>query len=104
MDLLRRIERVFHEELNNFRRSIQCRNGVNGARCDTVHMEWFAVPEDVAIRTVKRWKRVLDYAPYGDSGLLNSFWSDRVKDGSYLRVGEQQKELDLERAHQRYQS
>jgi hypothetical protein len=53
MDLLRIIDRVCHAESNNFRRTIQCTEGVNGARYNTLHNEWFAVPEQVAVRTVK---------------------------------------------------
>lgn len=63
IDLRRIIERVCHAELNNSRRTIQCTEGVNGARCDTLHNEWFAVSEEVAVWTVKRWRRFLDYEP-----------------------------------------
>lgn len=83
MDLLRVIERVCHEEINNFRRTIQCTKGVNKTRCTSFHDEWLAVPEQVAVRTVKLWKRYLNCAPYAESGKLNDDWRDRLADDTH---------------------
>lgn len=103
MDLLRRMERVCHEELNNFRRTIQCKEGVNGAKCNTLHAEWFEVHEDVAIRTVKRWRKFLDYKPYEDDGRMSEFWRKRLYGSSY-EFGTGEGELDHLTAHRRYES
>lgn len=96
MDLLRRIEKVCHEELNNFRRKMDCKNeGVTG-KCNTVHGEWFAVDKAVAIRTVKRWRAFLDHSPYGDDGVLDEFWKARLGDGKYWRFEASEGEEDHE--------
>jgi hypothetical protein len=85
MDLLSRIETVCHEELNNFRRRLTCnkqsKDKPNG--CGKVHEEWFAVEEEVAERTVKRWRRFLVHKPYDKHGILNTFWRDRLEGENY---------------------
>ncbi|KAF2179902.1 hypothetical protein K469DRAFT_715997 [Zopfia rhizophila CBS 207.26] len=102
--LLHRVEKLCHEELNNFRRILSCKKDINGARHDAAHKEWFAVPEAVAIRTVKRWRKFIDFAPYSESGVLTDFWDDRVyKCGGYMQVSDTEDEFDYERAGERYQ-
>ncbi|KAF2106266.1 T5orf172 domain-containing protein [Lophiotrema nucula] len=80
MDLLRRIETLCHEELNNFRRRMKCKDGLNRqVKCNTVHEEWFAVDKEVAKRTVERWWKFLKSDPYGESGYLNGDWVARLE-------------------------
>jgi hypothetical protein len=99
MPLLRRVERLCHEELANFQRPLNC-NETN-TRCDTVHKEWFNVTEEVAIRTVKRWLLFISKNPYTTHGNLKSgFWEDVVCNGEYLKTS---KDDDLDRTHERYQ-
>jgi hypothetical protein len=87
MDLLRRIEKVCHVELNNFRRRMDCKHeGVVGGKCTTVHDEWFAVEADVAVRTVERWRGFLDHEPYTKVGKLDGFWEGRLSRKNYGRV------------------
>jgi hypothetical protein len=81
MDLLERIEKLCYEELNNFRRRMDCKHRpVAGGKCDTVHEEWFAVDYEIAETTVKRWRTFLKYDPYWDDGYMTISWKERVKD------------------------
>lgn len=102
MDLLRRIEKVCHMELHNFRRSMNCESR-NGSKCKSTHNEWFAVHERVAVRTVERWKRFLELKPYRDDGLLYDKWYRKINEGSYLLIDDED-DLDDEKSDQRYQS
>ncbi|KAF1958623.1 hypothetical protein CC80DRAFT_591556 [Byssothecium circinans] len=80
MEYLRRIERVCHAELHNFRRPMNCGESANGlSRCEVVHKEWFNVSEDVAIQVIRRWMRFLAQDPYTDVGLLNEFWGKKIR-------------------------
>jgi len=99
MPLLRRVERLCHEELDNFRRPLDCNETDTG--CDTVHKEWFNVTEEVAIRTVKRWLSFISQSPYSRHGNLQSEWEDMVYEGAYLKTDRNE---DLDRTDQRYQS
>jgi hypothetical protein len=74
---LKRIERLCQEELNNFRRRLDC--GVRSVKCSTMHREWFAVDYKVAERTVERWTQFLDQIPYAEDGRITNHWHDMIE-------------------------
>jgi hypothetical protein len=60
-----RIERLVHAELSEYRRRIYCE------RCLKQHVEWFTVPEAVAIASLKKWSLWMAGRPYEEK---NSEW------------------------------
>ncbi|KAL1597104.1 hypothetical protein SLS60_008686 [Paraconiothyrium brasiliense] len=79
-DVLKKIESVCHEQLNNYRRRMDCKLHGGTSKCNTLHKEWFAVDKQVAIRTVKMWRSFLDHNPYGVHGVFENTWRDSVND------------------------
>ena len=59
-----RVEKLCHLELQPFLRVMTCVKGKDGANHNCRHKEWFAVPEEVALQTVKRWLRFIESMPY----------------------------------------
>lgn len=84
MENLRRIERLCHAQLNNYRRRMNCQEGNNA--CKVIHTEWFAVPESVAKETVRLWVRFFSQNPYGEYGVLNEYWTKRVSDPQFMSL------------------
>jgi hypothetical protein len=78
-DVLKVIEAICHAQLNNSRRYMDCGRYGLSSKCATKHKEWFAVPKEVAVNTVKMWKAFLDHNPYGHDGVLNERWSSSLK-------------------------
>ncbi|KAJ4346578.1 uncharacterized protein N0V89_010509 [Didymosphaeria variabile] len=87
-DVLRKIEAVCHEQLNNFRRYMDCKSHGKAPKCMTKHDEWFAVPKEVAIRTVSMWTAFLDHNPYGHDGALEKKWADSLNKFHLLELNE----------------
>ncbi|KAF2174732.1 hypothetical protein K469DRAFT_771439 [Zopfia rhizophila CBS 207.26] len=74
--LYEKLEKLVHAELGNFRVVFDCsgkcqkrKNGVS-----TEHTEWFNVPEDVALKTVQRWRKFVMAEPYREDGKLKDCW------------------------------
>lgn len=67
--LPRKVETLVHHELQDFRKTFFCKG------CKTDHKEWFAVPEEVALQSVQRWRKFMKQKPYDENGLLKSEWS-----------------------------
>ncbi|KAF8856863.1 hypothetical protein BDZ45DRAFT_456023 [Acephala macrosclerotiorum] len=67
-----RIEELAQLELANFQQKFQCK------KCGTAHHEWFAVPEDVALSTVRRWRRFIRSNPYHKNGVLLDHWIEML--------------------------
>ncbi|KAF2019085.1 hypothetical protein BU24DRAFT_447669 [Aaosphaeria arxii CBS 175.79] len=75
---MRRIEAICHLELHNFRRKLNCED--RDVKCKSIHGEWFAVSKAVALRTVMRWVKFLEYDPYNLQSDLVPFWKDRIEE------------------------
>ncbi|RDL36005.1 uncharacterized protein BP5553_06617 [Venustampulla echinocandica] len=73
-----KIERLVHAELRNFNQILKCTKCRGKKGSETEHTEWFAVTEEVALRTVQRWRRFIQQEPYGDNGILKEFWSWKI--------------------------
>ncbi|KAE9375027.1 hypothetical protein N431DRAFT_336838 [Stipitochalara longipes BDJ] len=67
-----KIEKLVHAELSNYRRLFYCEE------CRTLHQEWFEVSEDMALRTVQRWRRFIRQEPYNENGKLKDYWSNKI--------------------------
>jgi hypothetical protein len=67
-ELAARVEKLCHMELSPFRRIMKCERGGNSAKHTVSHEEWFAVPEQVAVQTVKRWLKFIELMPYHEQG------------------------------------
>jgi len=104
MDMLRRIEKVCHEELNNHRRRFDCLNEGVTTRCDTVHEEWFAVDKEAAERTVKKWEGFLIHKPYDQYGRLSTFWWDRLQNEDFYRFDSSDGEATHGLMHRKFES
>ena len=74
-----KVEELVHAELQNFRRAFKCKKCRNVKGTETEHREWFAVDEEVALRTVQRWRRFIELEPYDDNGILKARWSKMIQ-------------------------
>jgi hypothetical protein len=74
-----KVEELVHTELLNFRRLFNCKKCRNAKGTETEHQEWFAVDEEVALRTVQRWRRFIELEPYDENGILKDHWSRMVQ-------------------------
>lgn len=86
MDVLRVIEAVCHEQLNNWRRKMDCARYGRGSKCKTLHKEWFHVDKDRAVKTVQMWTGFLDNNPYGHGGVLEDRWRKSLFDRKKYRL------------------
>ena len=69
-----KVEKLVDTELSNFQRTLKC----NNSKCKTEHREWFAVSEEVALRTVQRWRKFIEHEPYDENGILKDHWSKMI--------------------------
>ncbi|KAH8587705.1 T5orf172 domain-containing protein [Bisporella sp. PMI_857] len=69
-----KIEKLVHAELQNFSRVFECQG------CGARHKEWFAVTEEVALKTVQRWRKFIQQKPYDGNGILKDYWSQKILD------------------------
>lgn len=74
-----KVEELVHTELLNFRRLFNCKKCRNAKGTETEHQEWFAVDEEVALRTVQRWRRFIELEPYDENGILKDHWSRMIQ-------------------------
>ncbi|KAF2178161.1 hypothetical protein K469DRAFT_695701 [Zopfia rhizophila CBS 207.26] len=81
-------------EFNNFRGQYTCAKG-------TQHSNWFAVSEEAAIRSVKRWRHFRAQRPYDDVGLLRARWLGSYKQG-LLPITADEIEYDHKKTSKRY--
>lgn len=71
MKYLFRSESLAHIELSNFVCQPDCHLHE--------HREYFSVPKDVALKTMKCWQKFAKQAPYDKkTGYLKDFWNDRL--------------------------
>ena len=68
------MEKLVHTELSHFSIDPACRCSAKGVE----HHEWFEIPEEEAVGTVKIWRRFIQMSPYKSDGSLAAFWRDRV--------------------------
>jgi hypothetical protein len=73
-----KVEELVHTELQNFQRLFKCKCR-NAKSTETEHQEWFAVEEEVAPRTVQRWRRFIELEPYDENGILKGYWSNMIR-------------------------
>ncbi|KNG52173.1 dna-binding protein [Stemphylium lycopersici] len=71
-----RLERLIHVDLDDHRLPWLCdRHQKAGERTSKLHDEWFAVTEEMAIETVKRWECFMQQQnPYAWDGNLSIVW------------------------------
>jgi hypothetical protein len=74
-----KVEELVHTELLNFRRLFNCKKCMNAKGTETEHQEWFAVDEEIALRTVQRWRRFIELEPYDENGILKDHWSRMIR-------------------------
>jgi hypothetical protein len=74
-----KVGELVHTELLNFRRLFDCKKCRNAKGTETEHQEWFAVDEEVALRTVQRWRRFIELEPYDENGILKDQWSRMMR-------------------------
>ncbi|KAH8821324.1 T5orf172 domain-containing protein [Xylogone sp. PMI_703] len=74
-----KVEQLVHIELRNFRRVLKCKNCGAKSGNKTEHQEWFEISEELALKTVERWRRFVELNPYDENGALRDFWSSRLK-------------------------
>ena len=91
-DVLRISEAACHEQLNNFRRKMDCGTYGLSSTCKQTHKEWFAVPKKVAEKTVMMWEKFAKQYPYGKAGYLQREWSDSLRDFALLDHSDEQDE------------
>ncbi|RFU29548.1 hypothetical protein B7463_g6756, partial [Scytalidium lignicola] len=73
-----KVEQLVHIELRNFQKILKCTKCGNKGSRNTEHEEWFEVSEEVALRSVDRWRRFIAQNPYDENGGLKDFWSQRL--------------------------
>lgn len=73
-----KVEELVHTELQNFRRPFACPKCKGNGSQAIMHTEWFAVTEEVALRTVQRWRNFILEEPYDENGDIKSFWGNKV--------------------------
>jgi GMP synthase PP-ATPase subunit len=66
-----RVEALVHKELDAFK--------LPSKWCKIAHREFFEVCPEVALQSVERWKRFVDYAAYIAQGTLDPDWAQRVE-------------------------
>jgi hypothetical protein len=71
---IKRLEQLVHTELSHFSTDPACRCSTKGVE----HHEWFDLPKEEAVATVKIWRRFIQMSPYRSDGSLAAFWRDRV--------------------------
>lgn len=79
MEFYWKVEELVHAELQNFRRLLNCKKCRSARGTETEHQEWFAVKEEVALRTVQRWRRFIELEPYDENGILKDHWSRMIQ-------------------------
>lgn len=79
MEFYWKVEELVHTELQNFRRLFNCKKCRNAKGNETEHQEWFAVEEEVALRSVQRWRRFIELEPYDENGILKDHWSRMIQ-------------------------
>jgi hypothetical protein len=68
-----KIEELVHTELSNFNRILKCTRCKGKKGRETQHHEWFAVTEEVALRTVQRWRKFIEQEPYDENGVIKDY-------------------------------
>ena len=91
-----KVEELAHSELANFKQELRCE------KCETVHREWFAVPENVALQTVQRWRRFIRMDPYDENGLLKDQWSKMLVLANMMMPGKEEEPDDHELRNERW--
>ena len=65
-----KIEKLVHPELQNFRKILNCGRHMKANGGPTDHGKRFAVPEGVALETVRRWRDFVKGNPYDENGTI----------------------------------
>lgn len=100
----RRVEELCHKELSNFNRilncdSLKCRGK---KRQNSEHNEWFAVPEEVALKTVQRWRKFIQQDPYDYNGAIYTGWSALLMPGTFRTQPNTERDEDHEARDRRW--
>jgi hypothetical protein len=75
---VRRVERLVHNELNQYRR--ECTTCTRRLECGALHTEWFEVEEERAMAVMENWALWMsDAAPYRADGRLQHFWGQHLR-------------------------
>lgn len=97
----RRLERLVHADLAPHRWFFLCECGSTKSNASrlTEHQEWFDVSPEIAIKTIKLWRRFLLQGPYGaplqyTDMPLKGPWIDRTN--KYKEAGRNEKHEDHE--------
>ena len=100
-----RVEKLVHLELQNFRVKFICQHS---QEIEQEHREWFDVPENVAVQSVRRWRDFVETA-YTPEGTIKEHWAKKATlmpnssspERRYLMTGlDQSNKNDLEKHHQ----
>ncbi|ORY66970.1 uncharacterized protein BCR38DRAFT_472501 [Pseudomassariella vexata] len=71
---VRSMEALIHKSLHKYHRKVvECRR----ADCTTQHQEWFQLEKHAARDVVHLWRTFSQSEPYGQSGVLCEFWSNK---------------------------
>jgi hypothetical protein len=84
-------EKLVHKELESYRKLFQCKG------CSKTHREFFEVPEDVALKSVSRWRMFCKELPWDETGRLTKFWTRRLRDRTQYHGDSQSDETDESR-------
>ena len=100
----KRVEQLCHAELSNFNQILKC----DSPRCknkegrSSEHKEWFAVPEDVALKTVQRWRNFIQQEPYDENGIIHTDWSAKLRPGKFSTPPDTERDDDHEARDRRW--
>jgi hypothetical protein len=98
--LAKRIEQLCHTELSSFNRVLKCTNCKTGK--ETEHKEWFAVPADVALKTVQRWRKFIQQDPYDKNGRIRTHWSEMLYPENTIKQPALERDDDHEERNERW--
>ena len=86
------LERWVHADLKDFRRTYHCpckagrQGAATRAKASAVHREWYDIPAEEAVRTIKLWLEFLRLEPFDQHGELKEPWRSKLRDGAPNRA------------------